>query len=54
MPTLTTADMVDFYRQNVQQKPRAFFIIGNKKQLDMQQLAKYGRIVELKKDDIMR
>ena len=54
VPTLTTADMVDFYRQNVQQKPRAFFIIGNKKQLDMQQLAKYGRIVELKKDDIMR
>ncbi len=54
VPTLTTADMVDFYHQNIQQQPRAYFIIGNKKQLDMQQLSKYGRIVELKKDDIMR
>ena len=54
VPTLTTADMVDFYQQNIRQQPRAYFIIGNKKQLDLQALAKYGRIVELKKEDIMR
>ena len=54
VPTLTTTDMVDFYRQNIRQQPRVFFVIGNKKQLDLQQLSKYGRVVELKKDDIMR
>ena len=32
----------------------AVFIIGNKKQLDMKQLSRYGRIVELKEKDIIR
>ena len=54
VPALTTADMVDFYNQNIRQQPRAYFIIGNKKQLDLQALTKYGRVVELKKEDIMR
>ena len=54
LPTLTTADMVDFYNQNIRQQPRAYFIIGNKKQLDLQALTKYGRVVELKKEDLMR
>ena len=53
-PILTTADMMDFYQQNIRQQPRVFFVIGNKKQLDLQALSKYGRIVELKKDEIMR
>lgn len=54
VPALTTADMVDFYNQNIRQQPRAYFIIGNKKQLDLQALTKYGRVVELKKEDLMR
>jgi len=54
VPKLTTADMVDFYQSNIQQQPRVYFVIGNKKQLDMQALSKYGRVVELKKDDVMR
>ena len=54
VPKLTTADMVGFYQRNIQQQPRAYFIIGNKKQLDMQALSKYGRVVELKKEDVMR
>ena len=54
VPTLTAADMTDFYRRHIQQQPRAVFIIGNKKQLDMKQLSRYGRIVELKEKDIIR
>ncbi len=54
VPKLTTADMVDFYQHNIRQQPRAYFVIGNKKQLDIQALAKYGRVVELKKADVMR
>ena len=53
VPTLTAADMSAFYHENIRQQPRAYFVIGNKKQLDMMTLAKYGRIVELKKNDIM-
>ena len=54
VPTLTTDDMTGFYRSNIQQKSRIYYIIGNKKQLDLQQLSKYGRLVMLKKEDIMR
>ena len=54
LPTLTTEDMTSFYRNNIQQKPRIYYIIGNKKQLDLQQLSKYGRLVMLRKEDIMR
>ncbi|MCR5680553.1 MAG: insulinase family protein [Prevotella sp.] len=54
VPTLHTDDMVAFYRQEIQQKPRVWFIVGNKKQLDMKALGKYGKVVELKRQDIMR
>ena len=54
VPTLTTDDMTGFYRSNIQQKPRIYYIIGNKKLLDLQQLSKYGRVVMLKKEDVMR
>ena len=53
VPTLTAEDMASFYRDNIRQQPRVFFVIGNKKHLDMQTLSKYGRVVELKKNDIM-
>ena len=54
VPTLTADDMTDFYRANIQQHPRIYYIIGNKKQLDLQQLSKYGRLLMLKKEDVMR
>ena len=54
VPTLTTNDMLDFYRQNIQQQPHIIFIVGNKKHLDMQALSKYGKLVELKKADVLR
>ena len=54
VPTLQADDMVAFYQQEIQAKPRIWFIIGNKKQLDMQALAKYGKVVELKRQDVMR
>ena len=54
VPTLTADDMTDFYQSNIQRQPRIYYIIGNKKQLDLEQLSKYGRLVMLKKEDIMR
>ena len=54
VPTLSAADMTDFYRNNIKHRPRIYYIIGNKKQLDLLQLSKYGRVVLLKKEDVMR
>jgi predicted Zn-dependent peptidase len=54
VPTLTADDMTDFYRANIQQHPRIYYIIGNKKQLDLQKLSTYGKVVMLKKQDVMR
>ena len=54
MPTLTAADMTDFYRANIQQHPHIYYIIGNKKQLDFERLSAYGKVVMLKKQDVMR
>jgi len=54
VPTLTTSDMVDFYQKNIQHRPRVYFIVGNKRQLNLQALARYGRVVELRKGDILR
>ena len=54
VPSLTSADMMAFYKANIQRQPRAVFIIGSKRHMDLQQLARYGRVVELKKSDIMR
>ena len=54
VPTLTTDDMTSFYRSNIQRQPRVYYIIGNKKLLDMQRLAEYGKVILLKKEDIMR
>ncbi|MBQ9668806.1 MAG: insulinase family protein [Prevotella sp.] len=54
VPSLTAADITSFYREHIQPRPRVVFIIGNKHQLDLQQLSRYGRIIELKKTDIMR
>jgi hypothetical protein len=48
------SDIVSYYKDNIQNRPRAIIIVGNKKKLPMEQLAKYGNIVELKKRDIYR
>ena len=51
---LKMSDIVSYYKDHIQNRPRAIIIVGNKKKLPMEQLAKYGNIVELKKRDIYR
>lgn len=52
MSQMGIADIASFYKQNVQGRPRAIVIVGNKKTLDMARLAKMGRVVELRKADV--
>ncbi|MDY0142113.1 MAG: insulinase family protein [Bacteroidales bacterium] len=43
----------EFYENNIQQKPMLICIVGNKKNIDMDKLAKFGKIIELDKKDIL-
>jgi len=51
---MTASDLMRFYRANIQSRPRAIFIVGNKKMLDMKRLGKLGKIVILKKADLYK
>lgn len=51
---MTASDLMRFYRGNIQSRPRAIFIVGNKKMLDMKRLGKLGKIVILKKADLYK
>jgi hypothetical protein len=54
LPTLGINDVTSFYQEYVKSAPRAIIIVGNKKSLDIQKLARYGHIVELTKQDIYK
>jgi len=45
--------IVDFYKRNIHGRPMLITIVGNKKKIDMKELAKYGKIVEVKSKSIM-
>ncbi len=46
-------DILAFYDSNVKGKPWALTITGDKREIDMAALEKYGKVVELKIDDII-
>jgi predicted Zn-dependent peptidase len=46
--------MMEFYRNNLQNKPLAITIYGNKKKMDLEKLKEFGEIIELKSSDIIR
>ena len=51
---MTASDLMSFCREHIQSRPRAFFIVGNKKLLDMKLLSRIGKVVELKKGETYR
>ena len=54
LPTLTRADIEDFYRQHIKGQPFQLMIVGDVKKLDMKALSQYGTVVKVKKDDIYK
>ncbi len=50
---LTFNDIMKFYEGSIKGKPMAISIYGNKSKMDLIKLAKYGKIVELSKKDII-
>ena len=51
---LTFNDITDFYKKNIQSKPIIYSIVGDKKRIDMDALAKYGEIVFVKQNDLFK
>ena len=45
-------DLVNFYKNYIQNKPYTIAVVGNKKNIDFNNLSSYGDIIELKKEDI--
>ena len=45
-------DLVNFYKNYIQNKPYTIAVVGNKKKIDFNKLSIYGDIIELKKEDI--
>ena len=55
LPAVSTQDIVSFHRQHVASRQnRVWIIIGDKKLTDLKALARYGKVVELKKEDVYR
>ena len=47
-------DVYDFYKRNVADRPVIIMMSGNKKQIDLKALGKYGEVKELKYKEIFR
>ena len=55
LPAVTTQDVVTFHQQYVAgNQHRVWMVIGDKKLTDMKALARFGKIVELKKADVYK
>jgi predicted Zn-dependent peptidase len=46
-------DIVDFYESNISGKHFVITIVGDKKQINIDELSKFGKIIEVKTDQIM-
>ena len=54
LPTLSTDALIGYQQQHAAKNQRVWLVIGDRKLTDLTQLAKYGKVVELKVEDIYR
>jgi len=54
LPAVDAAALRKYYEANVLPAPVVWIIVGDRKALPMDDIARFGRIVELKKDDIYK
>lgn len=47
-------DMYKFYSDNIQKKPMVITIVGDEKRINLNELAKYGKIIKVQKKEIFR
>ncbi len=51
---LTFKDIVEFNNKNLKTKPMVIAIVGDKKRIDLEELKKYGKIIEIKEKDLFK
>lgn len=49
---LTWDDLMDFYREHLAQKPIGIAIVGDKRNIDIKELEKYGKIINMKEKQL--
>ena len=55
LPSVTTQDVMDFHRQHIgNNQSRVWIVIGDRKRTNKNDLARFGKVVELRKDDVYR
>lgn len=54
LPELTSKDIREYYDAQIKGRPQVLMVVGDKKKLPMEQLKRFGRIVELEKKDVYR
>ena len=55
IPSVTSQDIMQFHQKHVtSNKNRIWIVIGDRKITDMKALARYGKVVELRKEDVYR
>ena len=54
LPAVSAQDIVQFHQQHISNNKRVWIIIGDKKLTDMKALARFGKVVQLKKEDVYR
>ncbi len=52
--SISIDELKNYYNSNVRNATRSYVIVGDKKKLPMSEFAKFGKIVELSKDDIYK
>lgn len=53
-PKLTFSDIVEFNHKNLKNNAIVIAIVGNKKRIDLDELKKYGKIIEIKEKDLFK
>jgi len=54
MDSLTMDNIAHFYEKQISNRPVSYMIVGNTKKMDLKQLAAFGRIVKVSKEEIYR
>ncbi|WP_085536206.1 M16 family metallopeptidase [Massilibacteroides vaginae] len=51
---LSMADIMRFYNENVADRPVVYMVVGNSRKIDMNELAKLGEVIYIRKKDIIK
>ncbi|OFY92918.1 MAG: hypothetical protein A2309_12735 [Bacteroidetes bacterium RIFOXYB2_FULL_35_7] len=52
--SLEFKNIVSFYNENLQKKPLVYAIVGNKKRINMKEVAKFGKIIKVKEKSLFK